>query len=185
MAPGTPSTLFTALGWDLPLQVPNILCPSSTWHRVGASGVSCCPSPWGLKLLSTFYRSGRLWMHPLFSLFPLFPSCTLLAPMWEMLGRAEGFGHCFCVGRHVDKLWQSCVVQSFLCNLWELPWGVTAGLCTLMPRCLLYGCPKLSVYNKAINSFDILLFVFFFFLRDYYDLDCFSHDSWEWQVVTH
>lgn len=58
-----------------------------------------------------------------------------------------------------DKL-KSCdksVLLGCSCVTFE-SFELTAGLCILMPRCLLCGCPKLAVYNKTINSFDILFF---------------------------
>lgn len=73
------------------------------------------------------------------SLASLSPSCMLLAPVWEVLGRADRSEHRYC-GGHVEKLWQSCILQAFLCNLWKFLWPLNVVLCTL-PRCLFMCLP--------------------------------------------
>lgn len=175
MVPLTPLPLSTASEWDLPKCCTS--SASSTWHRL-EPWVQCCPTPGEPKSLLVLCKSGRHWMLPLFSLFPLFPSWTLHAPMWEMLRRFEGSRYCFC--GDVLKSCDKAILLGYSCVTFE-------SLDRNLLLAFVFWCLD-AYYVDALNFLSIvrqLILLVFYFLQDYYDLNCFSHDSWEWQLVTH
>lgn len=124
-----------------PAQVPSILFLSSTlWEPARLAAAL----PLGTEVTPRFLQEpeGRGCILSSCSSLSLYAPCPHEGSV--------GSGHCFC-GGCVERLTK-------LCSLWEFPLGLRAVLCTLVPRCLLCGCPKLCVYNKAINSFDALVF---------------------------
>lgn len=126
----------------------------------GTQGPQCCSAPGGLKALPVFCESGRPWMLPFFSLFPLFPFCTSHTPLWEMLGRFGRSRYCFCGDRlkSCDKpvlLGYSCVTfESFDGNF------LLAFVFWFLDPCYVDALNFLSIIRQ-------LILLIFCFLQDY------------------
>lgn len=97
--------------------------PDAGWEPDGLAAAvplgdwSYCPVPAGVGVVGS---------SPPLSFSPLLLFHVLLASMWEVLGRAEVSTHCFSGGR-VEKT----TLFGLFCVTFS--WGLTAGLCTLMP----------------------------------------------------